>query len=223
MTDKAFDNVLRRDRAIVTVALVVVIALAWSYVIWLAADMDMGGMDMSGFRMVPAGMSLMMPATEPWTAIEFAFVFAMWAVMMIGMMTPSAIPMIMLYARVGRQPANRGKPLTATTWFAAGYLVTWTAFALAATSAQWALDRAALLTPTMAGSSGVFGGFVMIAAGLYQWMPIKDACLQQCQAPWRFIQQHGGFRTDALGSLALGARHGLYCVGCCWMLMALLF
>jgi len=223
MTDKAFDNALGRDRTIVAGALVVLIALAWSYVIWLAADMDMGGMDMSGYRMIPAGKSLMMPATEPWSAIEFAFVFAMWAVMMIGMMTPSAMPMILLYARVGRQRANTGKPLTATWWFAAGYLLMWTAFAFAATSAQWALERSALLTPTMAGASGVFGGFVMIAAGLYQWVPLKDACLRQCQAPWLFIQHHGGFRGNALGSLALGARHGLYCVGCCWVLMALLF
>ena len=223
MTDKAFDTALRRDRTIVAAALVALIALAWSYVIWLAADMDMGGMDMSGFRMIPAGMSLMMPATEPWNAIEFAFVFAMWAVMMIGMMTPSAMPMILLYTRVGRQSANAGKPLTATGWFASGYLLMWTAFALAATSVQWALERGALLTPTMAAASGVFGGCVMIAAGLYQWMPLKDACLRQCQAPWLFIQRHGGFRGDAVGSLALGARHGLYCVGCCWVLMALLF
>ncbi len=223
MTDKAFDNALRRDRTVVAATLVVLIALAWSYVIWLAADMDMGGMDMSGFRMIPAGMSLMMPATEPWSAIEIAFVFAMWAVMMIGMMTPSAMPMILLYARVGRQSANTGKPLSATWWFAAGYLLMWTAFALAATSAQWALERGALLTPTMVAASGMFGGFVMIAAGLYQWMPLKDACLRQCQAPWLFIQRHGGFRGDALGSLALGARHGLHCVGCCWVLMALLF
>jgi predicted metal-binding membrane protein len=139
------------------------------------------------------------------------------------MMTPSATPMILLYARVGRQAANAGKPLAATWWFAAGYLLIWTAFAFAATSAQWALERATLLTPTMAGANGVFGGIVMIAAGLYQWTPLKDACLRQCQAPWLFIQRHGGFRGDARGAIALGARHGLYCVGCCWVLMALLF
>ena len=191
--------------------------------LWLAADMDMGGMDMSGFRMIPAGRGLMMAATAPWKAIEFAFVFVMWAVMMIGMMTPSAMPMILLYARVGRQAVNAGKPLAATWWFAAGYLLIWIAFALVATSAQWALERASLLTPMMAGASGVFGGLVMIAAGLYQWTPLKDACLRQCQAPWLFIQRHGGFRGGALGSVALGARHGMYCVGCCWVLMALLF
>ena len=185
--------------------------------------MDMGGMDMSGFRMIPAGMGLMKPATAPWNAIEFMFVLAMWAVMMIGMMTPSTTPMILLYARVGGQAASSGETLAATWWFASGYLLAWTAFSFAATLAQWVLERESLLTPEMAGSSGVFGGIVMIAAGLYQWMPLKDACLRQCQAPWLFIQRHGGFRADALGSLLLGARHGIYCVGCCWALMVLLF
>jgi predicted metal-binding membrane protein len=213
----------RRDRTIVAAALIVLTALAWSYVLWLAADMDMGGMDMSGFRMIPAGMGMMMPATAPWKAMELAFAFAMWAVMMIGMMTPSAMPMILLYARVGRQAADAGKPLAATGWFAAGYLLIWIAFALVATSAQWALERTNLLTPMMSVASGVFGAFVMVAAGLYQLTPLKDACLRQCQAPWLFIQRHGGFRGGARGSIALGARHGMYCVGCCWVLMALLF
>ena len=223
MVGVPLEAILRRDRAIVAAALIVLTALAWSYVLWLAADMDMGGMDMSGLRMIPAGMGLMRPAAAPWNAIELAFVFVMWAVMMIGMMTPSATPMILLYARVGGQAATKGKSLAATWWFAAGYLLVWTGFACAATLAQWGLERASLLTPAMAGSGGAFGGVVMIAAGLYQWMPLKDACLRQCQAPWRFIQRHGGFRGNALGSLWLGARHGIYCVGCCWALMALLF
>ena len=223
MSETAIEAVLRRDRAIVAAALVILTALAWGYVCWLAADMDMGGMDMSGFRMMPAGMGLMMPATAPWSAMEFAFVFAMWAVMMIGMMTPSAAPMILIYARVGRQAARQGTPLAASAYFAAGYLLTWIGFALVATSAQWALERAALLTPVMAGASDMFSGTVLIAAGVYQWTPLKDACLRQCQSPLLFIQRHGGFRSDLLGTLALGARHGAYCIGCCWVLMALLF
>ncbi len=147
----------------------------------------------------------------------------MWAVMMIGMMTPSAVPMILIYARVGRQATQQGKPLAASAYFAAGYLFTWIGFGLAATAAQWALERAALLTPMMAGASDMFSGAVLIAAGIYQWTPLKDACLRQCQSPWLFIQRHGGFRSDLLGTLALGARHGAYCIGCCWVLMALLF
>src|ERR1700737_774676 len=217
------EAILRRDRAIVASTLVVLTVLAWNYVLWLVADMDMGGMDMTGFRMIPAGIGLMKPAPAPWNAIEFAFVFAMWTVVMIGMRAPSAAPMILLYARVGGQATNTGKALAATWWFASGYLLVWTAFAFAATFAQWALERESLLTPEMAGSGGVFGGIVMIAAGAYQWMPLKDACLRQCRAPWLFIQRHGGFRGDALGSLLLGTRPGVCFVRCCWALVALLF
>jgi predicted metal-binding membrane protein len=223
MSEAALEAVLRRDRAVVIAALGALTALAWAYLWCLVDDMEMGGMDMSGFRMIPAGMGLMMPAAAPWKAIEFTFVFAMWAVMMIGMMTPSVTPMIMIYARVGRQAAQQGRPLAASAYFAAGYLLAWIGFALLATSAQWALDRSGLLTPTMEGANDIFGGAVLIAAGLYQWTPLKDACLRQCQAPWWFIQRHGGFCADARGALALGARHGGYCIGCCWALMALLF
>jgi predicted metal-binding membrane protein len=223
MPDAAIEAVLRRDRLIVAAALVLLTALAWAYVWWLSADMNMGGMDMSGFRMIPTGSGWMMPSTAPWTAIEFAFVFAMWAVMMIGMMTPSATPIILIYARLGRQAARSETSLPASAYFAAGYLVTWIGFALAATMAQWALERSRLLTPTMQGASDIFSGVMLIAAGLYQWTPLKDVCLRQCQAPWLFIQRHGGFRSDIGGALALGIRHGGYCIGCCWVLMALLF
>src|SRR5215468_10047146 len=111
MTDTALEAVLRRDRLVVTGALAVLAVLAWAYVLWLAADMDMGGMDMTGFRMIPAGAGLMAPASAPWTSVELAFVLAMWAVMMVGMMVPSAAPMILMYARVGRQAKSTGKPL----------------------------------------------------------------------------------------------------------------
>ena len=222
MSEMAIEAALRRDRAIVAAALIILTALTWAYVWRLAADMDMGDMDTFGFRIIPAGMGLMMPATAPWNTVELAFVFAMWAGMMIGMMTPSATPML-IYARVGRQAARQGTPLAASAYFAAGYLLSWIGFALVATSAQWALERAALLTPMMAGASDMFSGTVLIAAGVYQWTPLKDACLRQCQSPLLFIQRHGGFRSDASGALALGARHGAYCIGCCWALMALLF
>src|SRR5215813_14376745 len=223
MTDGTLETVLRRDRLIVASALAVTVALAWAYVLWLAADMDMGGMDMTGFRMIPAGIGIMLPANEPWRAIEFAYVFLMWAVMMVGMMTPSAAPMILMYARVGRQGKAEGKPFAATGWFAAGYFLAWSAFSLAATLVQWLVERAALLDSRMASASNLFGGIVLIAAGVYQWTPLKDVCLAQCQTPLQFLMCHGGFRGDVRGCLLLGLRHGAYCVGCCWVLMALLF
>jgi predicted metal-binding membrane protein len=223
MTDTALETVLRRDRLVVAAALGTIAALAWSYVLWLAADMDMGGMDMTGFRMIPAGIGIMAPANAPWKPIEFAYVFAMWAVMMVGMMAPSASPMILMYVRVGRQLSAAGKRFAPTGWFAGGYFLAWTGFALAATFMQWVLERAALLDAEMASASALLGGIVLIAAGVYQWTPLKDVCLAHCQSPLQFLMRHGGFRGDITGSLLLGLRHGAYCIGCCWVLMALLF
>jgi predicted metal-binding membrane protein len=101
--------------------------------------------------------------------MEFAFVFAMWVVMMVGMVTPSAAPMILMYARVGRQTEAQGTPLAATVWFSAGYFLVWAAFSLLATLVQWALERAALLDSAMASTSNLLGGLVFVAAGSYQW------------------------------------------------------
>src|SRR6202158_518478 len=167
MTDAMLEVVLRRDRIVVVVALAVITALAGVYVLWIAADMDMGGMEMSGFRMIPAGVGLMAPALAPWRWFEFPLVLIMWIVMMVGMMTPSAVPMILIYARVGRLGAARGTPFASTGWFVAGYLLVWSGFALAATAAQWALERTNLLDARMAESSRVMGAIVLIAAGVY--------------------------------------------------------
>jgi predicted metal-binding membrane protein len=146
----------------------------------------------------------------------------MWAVMMVAMMLPSATPMVLRFARIGRATAFDTNPIGPTGWFAAGYLLVWFGFALAATNAQRALERAALLTP-MASTSNVVGGILLIIAGLYQWSPLKDMCLAQCQDTPLFLQSHGGFRRNVLGALELGVWHSALCVGCCWALMTLLF
>lgn len=221
MTDGTLETVLRRDRLIVAGALGSIAVMAWIYVLWLA--MDMRGMNMSGMRMVPAGIGLMAPAAAPWRAVEFAFVVLMWTVMMVGMMAPSAAPMILMYARVGRQGRSAGKPFAATGWFAAGYFLAWVGFSVVATLVQWVLERAALLNPDMASTSNTLAAVVLIMAGVYQWTPLKDVCLAQCQTPFGFLMRHGGFRGDVPGCVQLGLRHGGYCVGCCWVLMALLF
>jgi predicted metal-binding membrane protein len=230
MTD--VNAVLRRDRAVVIAAITTISVLAWAYTLWLAAQMGMmemppptagsGSGTMIGINM--GGMSAAAePAFRAWSIADFAFTFIMWAVMMVGMMTPSVAPMVLLYATVGRNAAASGRPLAATGWFLAGYLSAWVAFSLVATSAQSILTWLALLTPMMENTSGIFGGVVLIAAGLYQWSPLKGACLQQCQTPLGFLMSRGGFRSDPFDALRLGAEHGLYCVGCCWVLMALLF
>jgi predicted metal-binding membrane protein len=228
MAESALSFALRRDRVVVLVALVAVAALAWAYLIVLAARMGApsagaasGMPGMPGMQMSGAG--LLVPAFVPWTAAHFLFMFTMWAVMMVGMMTPSVAPMVLVYTEVARRSATRGYAFAPPGWFAAGYLIAWSLFSALAALAQWGLEALALITPMMASASRPFGGAVLIAAGVYQWLPIKYACLSQCRAPLAFVQRHGGFQESAWGSLRLGLLHGAYCIGCCWALMALLF
>src|SRR6516225_10879817 len=134
MNERALQRILRRDAFLVSTAIVVITALAWIYVIRLAADMDMGGMDMTGMRMISTGFRMAMTsAHKPWTSGDALLMFAMWAVMMIGMMMPSVAPVVLLYARVERHAISQGQAFAATGWFAAGYLLAWTLFSLLAT------------------------------------------------------------------------------------------
>ena len=215
-SDTALAAVLRRDQLVVGAALLVIAGLAWACIVTLAQRMNAPAMDMRG-------MSMMVPGFSPWTPSHAFLIFAMWAVMMIGMMTPSAAPMILIYTQVARQANTLGKPFASAFWFAGGYLIAWSGFAALATGAQYTLERAALLSPTMVSSNRWLGGLLLIAVGLYQWVPVKNACLIQCRAPLSFVQAHGGFQSTTAGSVRLGLLHGAYCIGCCWALMALLF
>ena len=150
---------------------------------------------------------LMSPDYVPWSAGYFAFMLVMWITMMIGMMTPSVAPMILLTrpspggnCGAGRRP----QAFAAAGWFFSGYLLAWVLFALAATLLQWWLESLALVTPMMAGTGRKLGGVMLIAAGVYQWMPAKQACLTACHSPLSFVQRHGGFRPAAAASLRLG-------------------
>jgi predicted metal-binding membrane protein len=204
-----FERLLRRDRVIVGTALLILILLAWLYVGRLATNVQLAGVDIT-------------PIFRPWSSAEFGFVFMIWVVMMVAMMLPSAAPMVVRYARIGRATAFDANPIGPTGWFVAGYLLVWFGFAFAATDAQWALERAALLTPRGSTSNAV-GGMLLIMAGLYQWSWFKDICLAHCQDAPLFLQAHGGFRRDVSGALKLGVWHGTLCVGCCWILTTLLF
>jgi predicted metal-binding membrane protein len=197
-------------------------ALAWIYLFVVAAEMTApAAMNMPGMEgMDMPGMAMRGPVN---LGREFVFAFLMWAVMMVGMMTPSAAPMILLYARVARQAAGVGKVFAPTGIFALGYLLTWTAVAAIAAAVQVGLARGGLLNPMLESTNSVLNGLLLLAAGAYQWLPFKDLCLTQCRSPLSFVQRHGGFRGSIGGALKLGVRHGLYCVGCCWVLMALLF
>ena len=199
-----------RDRIAVLAALAGVIALSWWYLVRTARDMY-GAMD------GPAAWMM----TGAWDASYFALMCGMWSAMMAGMMLPSAAPTVLLYAAVLRNGDARAATLGRSSAFAAGYLLAWTGFSAAVTALQWALVRAALLSPMMESTRPLFDACVLIAAGIYQWTPLKRSCLRLCRAPVDFISRH--WRNGPDGALLMGLHHGLYCVGCCWVLMLLLF
>ena len=209
------EQLLRRDRTVAAIALLVLTALAWASLLHMrsgmassaGADMSMPGMGMSGM--------------QAWSALELVMLFSMWATMMVAMMLPSAAPMILLVASIQRRRQERESPAPSTAVFAAGYLVVWTAFSAVAATVQYGLHRAALLSPTMASTTPILGGLILVTAGVYQLLPFKSTCLTHCRSPMHFLQHE--WREGGAGALLMGLRHGFFCLGCCWALMALLF
>jgi len=165
-------------------------------------------------------MEMGMRMDAPWGATDVFFTFTMWAVMMVGMMSPSAAPVLLLFAATHARRAERGVR-AAVPMFGLGYIMVWVGFSLCATLAQWALHQAALLSPGMAAASPRLAGALLIAAGAYQLTPFKRACLRHCQTPLGFLMSH--WRDGAGGAFRMGLRHGIYCLGCCWALMCVLF
>ncbi len=162
-----------------------------------------------------------MTGVQPWTPTEFGLRLAMWVVMMVAMMVPTAAPITLMYAAVARKAAAQHNPVAPTFVFVTGYITMWAIFSLVATVAQHALDQAALLSPMMASNSRVFGAALLVAAGAYQFTPLKNACLTNCRAPAHFLSRY--WHTGNFGAFRMGLRLGAYCVGCCWILMGLLF
>jgi len=225
----ALERLLRRDRAITIAGLAALFALTWLYIL-AGAGLGMSAWEMTTIS--PQAMGAMQDmemggAAGPgaWGLGGWALRIAMWQAMMIAMMAPSAAPTILLYARVHRHALAQGRVqdrITPTGAFAAGYLLVWLGFSLAATGLHWALERAGLISAMMMGSqSRWLSAAVLLAAGAYQLSPLKRMCLAHCRAPASFLARH--WRPHASGALRIGALHGAYCVGCCWMLMALLF
>ena len=190
------------------------IALAWIYLVRAAASMN--GMTAEAQMHAAMGMADM----RAWGLGDWFGLFVMWDVMMAAMMLPSAAPVIVLVLGVYRRRADRQARSAAVT-FVLGYLLAWTGFSVAASAAQLGLHRAALLAPDMSLASPVVSGVILLAVGVYQWLPLKSTCLTHCQSPFGFITQH--WREGSFGGLVMGLRHGMYCVGCCWLLMIVLF
>jgi predicted metal-binding membrane protein len=205
------DSLRRKDFWTIAAALLAITALAWLYLIVLASRM---GNEHGGSMGA-------MSQLQPWSPLEFLMLFIMWAVMMIGMMVPTASRAVLIYAAVARQAAKRGNSLPATGWFIAGYILVWTGFSLGATAFQAGLNNVGLLSPMMASASPWLVVTLLLAAGCYQLTPWKEACLKHCQSPANYLA--GKFKPGISGAVALGVRHGSYCLGCCWVLMSLLF
>lgn len=211
------ETVLRRDRLIVLAGLSTIVVLSWAYLVHLAGDM-------SGMAVVSdagMGMAIAMPAMEPWEAVDYWLMFIMWAVMMFAMMTPSAAPMVLTYTRINRRQEDEPGPLGGTAVFFFGYLLIWAAFSAVATLAQSGLHAATLLSPMMETTSPILGGVILMAAGVFQFTPLKQACLSHCRTPLGYFMTE--WRGGKWGALVMGVRHGAFCVGCCWLIMALLF
>ena len=206
----AIESLLRRDRWLVGAALAVVIVLCWVWIVPMAIDMY-GSM---------SGASEWMMADD-WDFTHLVLLFAMWVVMMAGMMLPSAAPALLIYAAVVRRSPDGARVTTQAYAFGSGYLLVWTLFSLAATVLQRALANMLLLSPMMEMSDRRLGGALFLAAGLFQFTPFKRACLQYCRSPAEFLTRH--WQAGVGGGFHLGWLHGLYCLGCCWALMLLLF
>lgn len=202
-------RILRRDRFVAVGALLMLVVLSWAYLLAGAGTMEeMGGM-------------LMPMSSGPWTLEQAAVMLLMWAVMMVAMMLPSAAPMMLLFGAIARSRHAKGENGIAAGLFGLGYVAIWWGFSVGAVALQFALEYAALLSPMMKSTSIALSGVVLIAAGVYQWTPLKQTCLRHCRSPLDFILTQ--WREGSLGAFTMGTRHGLYCVGCCWVLMLLLF
>ena len=196
-------SALKRDRIWVAGALALVIAVALAWLVG-GAGMDAGGMERTA-----------------WTPHYVLVMFFMWWIMMAAMMLPSAAAVLLLVAALNRRAQPARLPYGSTGAFAAGYLFAWAVFSLVAVAAQWWLVSSDLLSTALHATDRFLAGAVLVAAGLWQFTPVKRVCLAHCRAPLRFLVAHR--RAGDFGGVVTGIEHGTYCLGCCWLLMALLF
>ena len=206
----SIERLLSRNALIVAAALAAAVALAWAWLI---------GSEMSATDMHGQGMGAM--PVEPWSAAYLLPAFVMWALMMVAMMLPSAAPMILLHARIDRAPTPQRR-LWHTLVFALAYVLVWTGFSvLAALGQALLIDLALLSAMTLTLGERAVAAGLLVAAALYQLSGSKAACLEQCRSPVQFVMRY--WSPGTAGALRLGLVHGLYCLGCCWGLMLLLF
>jgi predicted metal-binding membrane protein len=204
----------RQDLVLILACIATITLLAWAYLFHL--DRQMSPAIANDKMMAAMGMA----SNTPWTATDLFFTFTMWAVMMAGMMGPSAAPMLLVFGAARSNRKERGASLS-TGLFGLGYVAVWTAFSACAAVAQWGLHQTALLSDSMSVLSPRIGAAVLIVAGAYQLSPWKNRCLAHCRTPLNFLIVH--WRDGDVGAFEMGASHGVYCLGCCWALMCILF
>ncbi len=206
------ERILRRDSVIVAAGLSGVTVIAWIYMFNMAGgvvSLDQGAQLSSG------------PHMHAWNPLDIVLIFSMWAVMMIAMMVPSESPIVLMFAAINRERHRQQQPFVSAGAFFLGYLVAWTMFSALATLTQWGLHAATLLSHTMVINSSIAGGALLFAAGIFQWTPLKYACLSRCRSPLGFLMTE--WREGIVGAFIMGLKRGVYCIGCCWLLMGLMF
>jgi len=203
------ENLLQKDRLLIIFSLILITVLAWAYMFHMA------------WEMVGKDIDINLACLGHWGLGDLAHMFIMWSIMMVAMMIPSATPMIIIFATVNRQRSNKQGPFIPTWVFVLGYLIAWTVYSALATIVQWGLHVSALLTHTLVITSPFLAALFLVAAGVFQWTPFRDACMIRCRSPFGFIMTE--WREGHRGALIMGLKHGVYCVGCCWMLMILCF
>jgi predicted metal-binding membrane protein len=204
------ERALDSERLAVGAGLSTIVVMAWLWIVPMALDM---------YGPMTGESRWMMAADWPWTRL--LLLFAMWIVMMVAMMVPSAAPTVLLYVVVGRRSPDKSRAIRRGYLFVLGYLSVWTAFAALATALQRMLSRALVLSPMMELQSAWLASAVLAAAGLYQLTPLKTACLASCRAPAEFLAS--AWQPGDVGAWRMGVSHGWVCFGCCWALMLLLF
>ena len=229
-----FEKAPLKDRIIVYLGIILILAVSWGYIIgmgWHMGTLPFGtepmkmdgsmNMDMNNKSLLESVLTWMPPMSGIWSFSDFFLLFIMWAVMMIAMMTPSILPMIMLFTSLNSKKIRENKPSASPLNLLMGYLLSWVLFSLVITFPQYGLHKIGLLTPMMEPTHAALGGVILMLAGIYQFTPFKDACLSVCQSPLSFMMNN--WRDGNLGAFLIGYKHGFYCVGCCWFLMLTLF
>lgn len=214
-------RLLRRDRMIAAAGIVTLAVLAWGALVSMQRDMAAAGPTTDSAMRGAMRDTMVMPSASPWSGTALAALIGMWAVMMVAMMVPAVAPVVLLYAGAMRRRVARREPAVPVAVFLLGYLSAWVGFSAIAGALQWALHAAAVVSPMTMRATPTLAGVLLVGAGIYQWTPLKRACLRHCRSPLHFFATE--WREGARGALTMGLRHGAWCVGCCSALMLLLF